>query len=92
MVGPSKAEIDSARESYDSSSPPLDDCILPLLPESIRERESRKWKDVRGDKDMKQRMGFYLLKLQTHLIRNNQTKHNRGEIKKEVSTIHVSLI
>lgn len=29
-----KADIDSDRESY-SSSPPLDDCTLPLLPESM---------------------------------------------------------
>ena len=29
-----KAEIESERESY-SSSPPLDDCMLPLLPESM---------------------------------------------------------
>lgn len=40
-----KAEIDSARESY-SSSPPLEDCILPLLPESIflqeKERETKR--------------------------------------------------
>lgn len=34
-----KAEIfDSARESY-SSSPQLEDCILPLLHESMREKE-----------------------------------------------------
>lgn len=34
-----KAETDSARESY-SSSPPLEDCRLPvLLPESMREKD-----------------------------------------------------
>lgn len=91
MVGPSKAEIDSARESYDSSSPPLDDCILPLLPESITEREP-KMERRKGRQRYEAEDGFYLLKLQTHLIRNNQTWHNRGEIKKEMSTIHVSLI
>ena len=44
-----KAEIDSARESY-SSSPPLEDCILPLFPESMtlqgrRERKKKERKE-----------------------------------------------
>lgn len=59
-----KAEIDSARESY-SSSPPLEDCILPLLPESIflqekeretkRERRKRKteiWRERERERDV----------------------------------------
>lgn len=54
-----KAEIDSARESY-SSSPPLEDCILPLLPESMRETESKKRKDVREREIDMQRDLVYL--------------------------------
>jgi hypothetical protein len=41
-----KAEIDSARDESYSSSPPLEDCILPLLLESIfiqeKERETKR--------------------------------------------------
>lgn len=37
-VGWKRAEMESARESY-SSSPPLEDWMLPLFAESIKERE-----------------------------------------------------
>lgn len=71
-----RAEIDSAaRESY-SSSPPLEDCILPLvLPESILEREIGKKmcksleREREGEKDRDVEMGserFALLITYTH--------------------------
>lgn len=44
-----KAEIDSARESY-SSSPPLEDCILPLFPESMTLLGR-----IEGDREIKKR-------------------------------------
>lgn len=54
-----KVETDSARESY-SSSPPLEDCILPLFPESMalpgrREREierKQKSKEARWETEI----------------------------------------
>ena len=58
-----KAEIDSAREAY-SSSPSLEDCILPLFPESIFLHE----------KDM-YAVRFLLMLLVTH----TQTPFKKGE-------------
>lgn len=47
-----KAGIDSALESY-SSSPPLEDCILLLLPESI----ALTWKEGGGDNNNNKEKG-----------------------------------
>ena len=83
-----KAEIDSARESY-SSSPPLEDCILPLLPESIflqeKERETKRERRKRKTEIWRERdVSIYAVRflrayLLTYPHRLDQAHLRRGE-------------
>lgn len=92
-----KAEIDSTRESY-SSLPPLEDCKLPLLPESMIQKTTRSKRRRRKEQrygvvsDKRDLFAYFTTLRQTHFRRKLQnTKLSMIEREKEEDLLEETL-